>query len=147
MIRWYVIAALAAMLAAALAHDHWLSQRYKAKAAELATTQAALTTERTARAHEQRIAKEASDGYQAALRRIEDERRAQPDPVVRLCRSPRNVSAAAGSAGPERRDAEAAPDHSAEDAPDIGPALMDFARDCEANAEQLEALQEWVRAR
>jgi Flp pilus assembly protein TadB len=142
----YIAAALA-LIGAAIYVNQLQKKASRVDAAE-ARAEAAenqVTAERAARAHEQRIAKEASDGYQSDLKRLETERTA-PDPVVRLCKRAAASVPTGGSAatGP---DAAGATDHVEAAQTDIGPALMDYGIACEANALQLTRLQEWIRAR
>ena len=129
---------------------HWQYKRAEHWKGRAEVVEATLEAERAARAHEQRIAKEASDGYQAELKRIQADA-LQPAPVVRLCRRAHASVPEAGAA--TGSDAAAPPDDAGGDAGDhqegvdIGPDLMGFAAACEANAAQLQALQGWVRAR
>jgi hypothetical protein len=146
---WLYVAALAALAGAGLYLHHLQEKASRVDAAE-ARAEAAenqITAERAARAHEQRIAKEASDGYQNDLRRLEFERASIP--VVRLRKCPASVSAgSAAAAGPDAAGAGRGGEEAAADlGPDIGAALIDYGISCEANALQLTRLQEWVLAR
>jgi hypothetical protein len=137
----YAIAALA------LIGGIWYVKRLHATAARVPVLERQVAQERAnmaalqaAKAHELKIAKDASDGYQKDLQRLELER--SNAPVVRLCKPVRNpaVSASAGTAsGPNAGDSEPGPD--------IGAALIEYGLACEANGLQLDRLQEWIRSR
>jgi hypothetical protein len=95
-----------------------------------------------------KIAQEASHAYQTDLRRLESER--HDVPVVRLCKSkPQPVPAESGtSAGSDAATSgHVGGETPADIGPDIGAELIEYGIACEANALQLERLQEWVRAR
>lgn len=142
-VRFYLYAAAAALIGYLLWREHSLSRKLTASRYEVSVLQETLTVEREARAHEQKIAKEASDGYQKELARI---RTADDLGPVRLCKRAQ-VPKAAPSAATPGPDA-ASPGHVEEpDALDIGPALSDFVEDCEANAAQLNSLQSWILSR
>jgi hypothetical protein len=142
-IKVWIYAAIAAAFAFVLMREKWAVDKAKRLSAENTQLVASLDVERKARAHEQRIAKEASDDYQKRLAAID----ASPDlGPVRLCKRPR-VSPTPEAGTALGSHAEATGHVESEDAPDIGPALSDFVEDCEANAAQLESLQSWVRAR
>lgn len=141
-LRLYAYAAAALAIGALLLYANWQHRLYQHHKARADTAQAAYEAEARARAHEQRIAKDASNAYQ---KRLNDITAAADLGPVRLCR--RAAAVPAATAAPAGSHAEAARHVEAEDAPDIGPALNDFVEDCEANAAQLQSLQEWVRAR
>jgi hypothetical protein len=148
-IKLILIGLAVAAIGGILWHDHWISKKYQATKAELVQANATITAERAAREHELKIAKEASDGYQADLKRLEAERVLEPVPVVRLCRKPATVSAsgpaAVGSdAASTPNDVEAA---QTDIGPDIGPALIEYGVQCEANMLQLDRLRQWVESR
>lgn len=110
-----------------------------------------LTSEREARAKEKANADDKSNKYQGDLAGIDAAADLGP---VRLCNEPPRVPTTASSAKPAGgSDAATAGRVEVEDAPDpeagrdIGPELSDFVEDCEANAAQLQRLQEWVRDR
>lgn len=125
----------------------------KANRAEAAET--ALETERkahkadiaaleAARDHEIQIAKEASDGYQKDLARLESGR--DKPLVLRVCKPARNpVPAQTGA--PSRPDGSSQGHVGEEASEDIGAALLDYGIACEANMLQLDRLQQWVRSR
>jgi Flp pilus assembly protein TadB len=146
--KLYIYAAAALALIGAALYVNQLQKKASRVDAAEARAEAAenqVTAERAARAHEQRIAKEASDGYQNDLKRLATER-AVPAPVVRLCRSaPRPVPTEGGTA--TGLDAGGAADHVEAAQTDIGPALMDYGIACEANALQLTRLQGWIMDR
>jgi hypothetical protein len=130
--------------------EHSLTRKLAEVRVENRSLSNTITTERAARAHELANAKKASDEYQAELDRI----RAAPDlGVVRLCPPPPRVPAPAQGGTARGSDARAAghvekPDASDPEAGrDVGPQLSDFVEDCEANAAQLEKLQQWERDR
>lgn len=150
--RLYIYAAIALALVSLglyAKHQHLRADRAttRAQAAE-----ASITALRAAHAHEQRIAKEASDGYQKDLARLSTER---DKPLsVRVCKPARSaVPAAAGATGGSdasasgRERGEVAEDPRDGAGPDIGGALLEYGIACEATALQLTRLQEWVRAR
>lgn len=95
-----------------------------------------------------RKANEASNRYQARIAELEKpEPTATPFPAVRVCNSaPARVPEARAASG---SDAAAAPDDAPADEGnrDIGPDLKAFALRCEANAIQLDELQNWIRNR
>ena len=93
--------------------------------------------------HERKIATEASNAYQAELRRIRDTPAIGP---VRLCRSPTGY-VPAPAATPVRPDGSAPGRVEVEVGEDIGPALDRYGGDCEAVGAQLKGLQGWVKAR
>jgi hypothetical protein len=145
----YAAASAAVAIAGIIWYAHHQGERADRAEARAASAEASMKVLAQARAHEQRIAKEASDGYQNDLRRLELERASIP--VVRLRKCPASVSA--GSAAAERADAagagrvgEAAAGDTIE-GPDIGAALIDYGIACEANALQLTRLQSWVESR
>ncbi len=149
-VRFYLIGVAVLALAGLLWHDHHQTQRANREARRADTAESSLTTLRAAVAHERKIAKEASDGYQKDLAELQRERTGVP--VVRLCKPARAaVPAAAGAAGgPDAAGAGRvgeAPALDPVEGPDIGAALIDYGIACEANALQLTRLQEWVRAR
>jgi hypothetical protein len=99
-----------------------------------------------------RKANESSDDYQKRLHALEDQR-LEPFPSVRLCKQPTSAARVSASATASGSDAAATADivkeaegHS-EPGPDIGPALLEYGLQCEANALQLDRLQEWIRHR
>lgn len=144
--KLYIYGAIALALIAAGLYLHNLQERASRVDAAEARAEAAenqITAERAARAHEQRIAKEASDGYQNDLRRLELERAAVP--VVRLRKCP--VAVPAGGSAASGSDAAGTGHVGEEAAADIGAALIAYGIACEGNALQLTRLQEWVRAR
>lgn len=151
MTKLYIYAAIGLAIAGILAHDHWLSRKLKA-ANEQVTVQRLradqaeiqVKAEQEARKHEQTIAKQASDAYQADLARI----RAEPDfGVVRLCRKPSLPPAGSPTGASSGPDVSPSGHVESEDATDIGPMISAFVEDCEANASQLESLQRWVLSR
>jgi hypothetical protein len=134
--RLYLYAALAIALASGAFYVHHLQK----KAARVEVAEAMVTNLQQSL----RKANAASQAYQADLTRLNGER-AKPL-SVRLCRSPVRTPAAA--AGP---DAEAQ-GHVGEAAavdigPDIGEQLLEYGIDAEANALQLDRLQQWIRGR
>jgi hypothetical protein len=150
--------AIYAIAALALIGGIWYVKRLHATAARVPVLERQVAQERAnmaalqaARAHELKIAKDASDGYQKELQRLELER--SNTPVVRLCKPVRNpaVSASAGTAsGPNAAEAGREPQPIAGDSepgPDIGAALIEYGLACEANGLQLDRLQEWVKSR
>jgi hypothetical protein len=101
---------------------------------------------RAARDHELKIAKEASDGYQKDLARLERER--DSIPVVRLRKCPPVSTAGTAASRPDAEASRRVGETTAEDTgPDIGAALIEYGIACEANMLQLERLQDWVRSR
>jgi hypothetical protein len=134
--RLYIYLALAVAAGGA----YWYVHALQVKAARVEAAEAMVTNLQQSL----RKANEASKAYQADLTRLSGER-AKPL-SVRLCRSPvRPPAAAAGS------DAEAQ-GHVGEAAavdigPDIGDQLLEYGIDAEANALQLDRLQQWIRGR
>ena len=134
-----VYAYLAAALA--LAGGLWYVHHLQVKAARVDAAEAMVTNLQQSL----RKANAASQAYQADLTRLNAER---SKPLsVRLCRPVRAPAAPAGSdaAAPEHVGEAPAVDSVA--GPDIGDQLLEYAIDAEANALQLERLQEWVRNR
>ncbi len=147
-VRLYLYAAVALALIGLgiyAKHQHDRAAKLQARAESV---EASITALRAAHAHEQRIAKEASNAYQKDLARLNAER-SQPM-SVRLCKPARN-SVPAPAAAPERTHAATTGHVGEETAPDIGPdigaELLEYGLACQANALQLDRLQQWVRSR
>lgn len=142
-LRLYIYAGIALAFVSLFIHDRWTAKRYEHQKAANVTLTATINAER----ENTRKANEASNAYQADLRRLEDER--SNTPVVRLCK-PARVRPAATTAG---SDAEAAGHVGGEAAenlvagPDIGADLLEYGIACEANMLQLDRLQGWIRNR
>lgn len=145
--QWKLIAGLAiiAALGGMLWHDHWMTKRYNAKAAEVRTVTATLEQERKAREIEQadkRKADETAKSLQAELDRIA----AAPKPVSVFCKPARLSSSSESGAATVAND-PAAGSGAEEALRDIGAALADVWREHQSNAARQIALQEWERAR
>lgn len=137
-LKLYGLIALAiAMASGLLYHRHVVKQRDRLQIA-LSAADAVISGLK----HDAKIAKEASDAYQADLTRLSSER-AKPL-SVRLCRSP---AVQAGSAAAERPGSASAGHVGEEASRDIGGELLEYGIACEANALQLDRLQQWVRSR
>ncbi len=140
----YIAAALvAASLIGYVAYLKHRADKVPGLERELVKEKASHRATRIAFAHERKIATEASNGFQAELRRIRDTPSIGP---VRLCRSPTGY-VPAPAATPARPDGSAPGRVEVEAGPDIGPALDRYGGDCEAVSAQLRGLQGWVRAR
>jgi hypothetical protein len=139
--KLYIYGAIALALGYLLWHERHLAHVVKAQKIEIANM-AALEA---AHAHELKIAKDASDGYQADLKRLESERSSEPAPVVRLCRTPHAVPAESGT--PAGSNPASAPNDVEAAQTDIGPALIEYGLQCEANMLQLDRLRQWVESR
>lgn len=147
-LSWKLIAAavVVAIIGGLITVQHFTQKKLNATRHELASANATIEAERKARAHELKIAKEASDGYQAELRRI----RAEPAiGSVRICPARRVPAATSAASGPDATGAGRFEEAVAGDSEpvDVGPALDSYGTDCEATAAQLTALQGWVMAR
>lgn len=148
-----VFAIVGSILVAIIAiQTHRLKGETKGRiAAELQRDQATaqIEAEQQARAHEQRIAKEASDGFQSTVTALQNELASRPiGPVI--VRVPVRASVPeAGSAArtTSRPDAETEGRVVTEVEVDIAPGLTAYAMDCQFNSAQLDALQSWVRSR
>jgi hypothetical protein len=127
---------------------HYVTNALADARAEASQLHADYSALKAAYAHSTKIAKDASDGYQADLKRLEGER-SQPL-SVRVCKPakaavPAQSGAASGSSptSPPNNGGEVAPDIG----PDIGAELLEFGIQCEANALQLDRLIQWTKAR
>lgn len=149
--RLYVYAAVTLAVIALGWYAKHQGDRADAAIARAESAEASITALRAAHAHEQRIAKEASDGYQKDLARLAGERNRKLS--VRVCKPaagavPAAAAAAPGSdgsgAGRERGEVE---EDRGRDERDIGAELLEYGIACEATGLQLTRLQEWVRAR
>jgi hypothetical protein len=140
--KLYLYGALAIVMLAITATAYIQTKRLHSAKVELATATATIKAEREST----RKANEASNAYQADLRRLESER--SNVPVVRLCKQTRKAPVSPTSSG-----SDAAPTgHVSEEAPpdpgpDIGADLLEYGIACEANMLQLDRLQKWVRDR
>jgi hypothetical protein len=95
-----------------------------------------------------RKANESAQRHQRRADALETDRRDNPLPAVRVCKSARVPEARTAAVTHEASET----DHTAEDARDsdpvdIGPELDSFATDSELNLIQCEELQRWVLAR
>jgi cell division protein FtsL len=153
-VKLYLIAGLA--IVAFLGWHSYKMKELKTTKAELARKELALDTanaqiaaEQAARAHEQRIAKEASDGFQTKVVELQNELAARPlKPVVIRVRDDKALSASGSPTGTTPGpDAETSGRVVTEVEIDIAPGLTAYAMDCQLNAAQLSSLQEWVMAR
>ncbi len=147
MLKLYVYAGLAIAVLAGVWYVRHLQTSRDAYEARALSAEDSIVTLRTAYEHERKIAKEASDGYQADLARLNSER--DNVPVVRLRKCPASMPASSSAA--ERPDA-ASPGHVSEavegdTGPDIGAEILEYGIACEANALQLDRLIQWVKAR
>jgi hypothetical protein len=139
--------AVLAVIGGLITVQHLTVKKLRAATARANQAEANYTALQEAQKHERKIAKEASDGYQAELRRI----RSEPSigPVLVCKRTRTTVPSTSGTTG--RPDATVA--GRVEEAPevdhvtDIGPELDAYGGDCEAVSAQLTSLQKWVRAR
>lgn len=140
----YIGIAIAVLAAGAYVwHLKAKADRVDAAEERAETLERSLATLQAAHAHERKIAKDASDAYQAELARI---RSAPSIGPVRLCRSPTGY-VPAPAATLARPDGSAPGRVEVEAGEDIGPALDRYGSDCEAVAAQLRGLQGWVKAR
>lgn len=148
-----VAAIVGAILLAMLAwQTHRATKATKALAASeaaLAKSTAQIAAEQAARAHEQEIAKNASNEFQRTVTTLQDELAARPlKPVVIRVPARSSLPQANGAAGAATgSDAEAEGRLDATVEVDIAAELTDYALDCQRNSAQLDALQGWVRAR
>jgi hypothetical protein len=145
-VRLYAYIAAALLLAGFIGYVAYLKHRAdKVEGLEqtIAFEQAAKLALQQAYEHERKINDEASNAYQAELRRIRD---TPSVGVVRLCRSPTGYVPAPDPAAARPNDAPAGRVE-VEAGDDIGPALDRYGSDCEAVSAQLRGLQGWVRAR
>ena len=137
-IRLYAYAAIALALAGLLAHDHWMSRRYKAANAQLRTAEVTLITER------ENTRKEHESAQRYASRLAISRGPRSPPPRV-MCRIPASVPTAGAASG---TDAAAQPDDSGVlEEVDLGPRLDVSFHACEENLIALEELQRWVMSR
>jgi hypothetical protein len=147
--KLYLYAAAALAVLALIAYEvrvHKKAARVDVAEAAVAQAHADMAALRAARDHELKIAKEASDGYQKDLARLERERDSVP--VVRLRKCPPVPAAGTAASRPDAEASGRVGETTAEDTgPDIGAALIEYGIACEANMLQLERLQEWVRSR
>jgi hypothetical protein len=141
-IKFILIGLAVAALAGILAHNHYLSRKYQATKAELVQANATITAER----ENTRKANEAAQRFQARSDALEADKRDNPLPAVRVCRSAPRVPQA-GTATVVNEAVETHDTPADEGDRDIGPALDEFATDSEANLIQCQELQEWVRNR
>jgi hypothetical protein len=140
-IKFILIGLAVAALAGILAHNHYLSRKYQATKAELVQANATITAER----ENTRKANESAKRFQARSDALETDKRDNPLPPVRVCKSTRVPQAGAAAVVNEAVETHDPP--ADEGDRDIGPALDEFATDAEANLIQCQELQEWVRNR
>ena len=141
---WLGLAALLA-LAGILWHDHWMTRRYNAKAAEVRTVTATLEQERKAREIEQadkRKADETAKSLQAELDRIA----AAPKPVSVFCKPARLPSSGESGTSAIAHD-PAAGSGATEALTDVGSLLRDAWIETQSNYARQRALIEWEKAR
>jgi hypothetical protein len=153
---WQIKLIAAALILAAIAgllwHDKHQTDRANRLARENATLAESIEAERKARAHELKIAKEASDGYAQRLSELQAARADTPTRSVRLCRSaspavPATAGAALGTdaAGDAGHAGEAG--QGVEAGPDIGAALYSLADEKDEELARCASLQKWVLSR
>jgi hypothetical protein len=130
-----------ATIAGIIAHDHWISRKYQATKAELVQANATITAER----ENTRKANEAAQRFQARSDALEADKRDNPLPAVRVCKSARVPKTGTATVVNEAAQADNPP--ADEGDRDIGPALDEFATDAEANLIQCQELQKWVQSR
>ncbi len=137
---WLGIAAVAA-IGFLIWREHMAVQKAKRLTAENAQLTATIEAERenTRKAHE------AAQRFQARSDALEADKRDNPLPAVRVCKSARVPQAGTAAVVNEAAQTHDAP--ADEGDRDIGPALDEFATDAEANLIQCQELQEWVRSR
>ncbi len=152
MIRLYVILGALALLIGAGVYVVQLQKKAERLESSNATLTATLASERAARAHELKIATEASHDYESRLQALSVARADTPVQSVRLCRSPTGWVPApspapsgtgpgsdAGHAGEAGSDLEAGPD--------IGPALYALADEKDEELARCASLIKWVKSR
>lgn len=153
---WQIKLIAAALILAAIAgllwHDKHQTDRANRLARENATLAESIEAERKARAHELKIAKEASDGYAQRLNELQAARADTPVRSVRLCRNaspavPAATGTAIGADAGTAGEQPAAAGSDVEIGPDIGAALYAQADDNDQRAAQCNALIRWVRSR
>jgi hypothetical protein len=134
-------ALLLALIGGLITVQHFTQKRLNAAKAELRTVHATLEAERD----NTRKANESAQRHQRRADALETDRRDNPLPAVRVCKSARVPEARSATVTHEAPQA----DHTAEDAGDshsvdIGPELDSFATDAESNLIQCEELQRWI---
>lgn len=143
-----VSAVLLALLAVVVWRNEVVTKKLNAARVELAQANATIEVERAALAHERKIAKEASDGFQRTVSSLQDELAARPlKPVVIRVPVRPSVPATASTGAAPGSDAGAEGREHGEAEIDITAELTAYSLDCQRNTSQLEALQGWVRAR
>jgi hypothetical protein len=154
MISWQVKAIAAAIILAAigglLAHDHWLSRKYKAEKAISAQLSANLTAERAAREKERELNRSIDQQLQAKAAELDLER-SKPLPRLQCRRVPVSTPSMPSSSGASSVDPTAAQGNDGqENATDSGtfdpaPELMQFAVEAQQNRDTLQACQDWIK--
>ena len=148
MTRIYIIAALALALAASIWWQDRTQKKLNATRVELSQKKAEIEVERAARAHEIKIAKEASDAFTSKVAALEADLANRPlKPVVIRVRDKPSVSAGAESGTASGPSTETEGREHGETEADITTELTDYSLDCQRNTSQLESLQSWVLAR
>ena len=147
-LRIWAYLAIAASLAGILAHDHYMTRRAQARAAEVRSLTATLSQERANAAQVQadlKLNQVTSHALQERLTAIERERRDAPLPRLRCTASvPNDVTEAGSASGSSRTTGGREPE-----AVDFDPSaqLDEFGNDCAVIAERLSTLQQWERDR
>lgn len=144
-IRLYAYAAIALALGGLVAHDHWMSRRYKAAHAESAQLTATLIQERANRKIEQDDRRRADESAKSLEAQLVDIRSA-PKPVSVLCRPARMLTANESGTATSASSAATGPGVE-EPLQDIGSALSAVYVEHESNDARARALIEWELAR
>jgi hypothetical protein len=144
--------AVLAVIGGLITLQHFTVKRLNAAKAELRTAHATLEAERAARAHELKIAREASNDYQTRLAKLATDKAATPTRHVRLCRQtdsgvPATASATSGTDSGTAAEQPGTSGPNIEAGPDIGVELYALADEADQRAAQCNALIGWLRAR
>lgn len=144
--NWLIWALLAAILAGSLAGWRWLEVRetIAVERAQYKYDRAQFEHERTQFQIQERIAREASNAYETQLAALQSERAALVEHNRSLQITARRLIPAISITARRLDDPAPEPPRYREYEIDTG-RLADFASACQADAEQLAALQGWAR--
>lgn len=142
-------AGIIAVLVVLLGLAFWQIDRQKERISKQRVEIKSLDDTLKAERENTRKANEAAKRYQTRADALEADRRNNPLPPVRVCRSPSSVPKTAATAVPgEAAQADnSGADAGDSDGRDIGPQLDQFATDAELNLIQCQELQRWVLER
>lgn len=148
--RFYVYAAIAALVGYLMWREHVLTRKLTAALVQIELVQEKLDAkerELVAERKNAEKARKASDDYQTELERLRAARADTPARVVRLCLNPADDVSEAASRPPEAR-AEGLPEAARSDhraGPDIGGELYELVDEADQCAAQRDALINWYR--